>query len=148
MSRSSSLAFQPSSVWPSSPTTTASTPWRHPESGSSASNLGYKPVGEIRGVRDAAGILHAEVWARWVPEAGSMDIDLHQRLCESTAGVAWNALYGHGADSDGRGNGRDHNEDAVPAPVRVASAASATAAMPKLKAASSAAECGKTQESI
>jgi hypothetical protein len=62
--------------------------------GGALAGLGYTNVSESRGIDDLAGILHAEVWSRLVPDFGNLLIDLHWRLdgCEAAPEIAWNAL--------------------------------------------------------
>lgn len=56
--------------------------------------LGYRNVSDLRGVDDVAGILHAQIWARLLPEFGNLTVDLHWQLdgCEAPAHIVWQAL--------------------------------------------------------
>jgi Uncharacterised nucleotidyltransferase len=56
--------------------------------------MGYGNVTELQGVDDVAGILHAQMWARVVPEFGNLTVDLHYRLygCEAPPQMVWQAL--------------------------------------------------------
>jgi hypothetical protein len=62
--------------------------------GRALTGLGYKNIGEVQGIDDVAGILHAEVWSARVPGFGQLLIDLHWRLdgCEAPSEVIWNVL--------------------------------------------------------
>jgi Uncharacterised nucleotidyltransferase len=57
-------------------------------------DLGYTNVGELRGIDDVAGILHAQVWSALVEGLGNLLVDLHWRLdgCQAPPEVAWNVL--------------------------------------------------------
>jgi hypothetical protein len=56
--------------------------------------LGYRNITELQGIDDVAGILHAQIWARLVPEFGNLSVDLHYRLygCEAPPPVVWQIL--------------------------------------------------------
>jgi hypothetical protein len=57
-------------------------------------DMGYRNVTELQGVDDVAGILHAQMWSRLVPEFGNLTVDLHWRLygCEAPPQIVWQAL--------------------------------------------------------
>ena len=56
--------------------------------------MGYRNVTELQGVDDVAGILHAQMWARLVPDFGNLSVDLHWQLygCEAPPQIVWRVL--------------------------------------------------------
>jgi hypothetical protein len=56
--------------------------------------MGYRNITELQGIDDVAGILHAQLWARLVPEYGNLTVDLHWQLegCEAPPEVVWPVL--------------------------------------------------------
>ena len=56
--------------------------------------LGYSNISELQGVDDVAGILHAQMWSRLLPDFGNLSVDLHYRLdgCEAPPGVVWQVV--------------------------------------------------------
>lgn len=56
--------------------------------------LNYTDVNGMQGIDDVAGVLHAEPWARLVPDFGNVTVDLHWRLvgCGATAEHLWQTL--------------------------------------------------------
>jgi hypothetical protein len=60
---------------------------------------GYRNVGELLGIDDIGGYLHADMWSRFVPEFGNLTVDVHRRLdgCEAPADVVWRALSARAA---------------------------------------------------
>lgn len=56
--------------------------------------MDYRNVTELQGIDDVAGILHAQVWARLVPDYGNLTVDLHWHLdgCEAPPQTVWRIL--------------------------------------------------------
>ena len=57
-------------------------------------DLDYRNVTELQGIDDVAGILHAQIWARLVPDLGNLTVDLHWTLegCEADPQRVWDVL--------------------------------------------------------
>jgi hypothetical protein len=64
--------------------------------------MGFGNVTELQGVEDVAGILHAQMWSRYLPELGNLAVDLHWRLygCEAPPQVVWDVLSARAGSID------------------------------------------------
>jgi hypothetical protein len=65
-----------------------------PAVGQVLGDMGYGNNTELQGIDDVAGVLHAQMWSRLVPDFGNLTIDLHWTLdgCEAPPQVVWHAL--------------------------------------------------------
>jgi hypothetical protein len=64
--------------------------------------MDYQNVTEFQGIDDVAGILHAQLWARLVPDFGNLTVDLHWQLdgCTAPAEEVWEVLNARRASID------------------------------------------------
>lgn len=72
-------------------------PDRLTSAGKVLGRLGYSDVSAQRGVDEAVGVSHAQVWSRLEPGYGNVTIDLHWRLdgCRADPERVWHVLWPH-----------------------------------------------------
>jgi Uncharacterised nucleotidyltransferase len=77
-----------------------------PAAGGVLDGMGYQNLTELQGIDDVAGILHAQLWVRLVPDFGNLTFDLHWQLegCRAPAQEVWETLSARRASIDVAGH--------------------------------------------